>query len=254
MIYNEIDIYEFLNRYMGKDIIYVPNPGNVGDHVIAYSTMQIFDKIKLKYTVGDINGEYKNQVLFYGGGGNFIGIYDNCRNFMKRNYIENKIVILPHTIKDEDSILRELNNNVIIICREKVSYSYVYKLSKYKSNIYLSKDLALYLDVSKYKHIIGKGECNAFRIDKEKSSIKIPNNNIDLSLTLIDDKKDIKEMSIDMIKCISDYETINTNRLHIAIVSSLLGKKVNFYRNSYYKNKAVYEYSLIFFDKTKFIL
>ena len=33
-------------------------------------------------------------------------------------------------------------------------------------------------------------------------------------------------MSIDMIKCISDYETINTNRLHIAIVSSLLGKKV----------------------------
>ena len=117
----------------------------------------------------------------------------------------------------------------------------------------MSKDLALYLDVNKYKRIICKGECNVFRTDKEKSSIKIPCNNIDLSLTLIDDKKDIKEMSISMIKYISEYETINTNRLHVAIVSSLLGKNVNFYRNSYYKNKAMYEYSLFIFDKTKFI-
>jgi exopolysaccharide biosynthesis predicted pyruvyltransferase EpsI len=253
MIYNEIDIYEFLNRYIDKEIIYLPNPGNVGDHVIAFATMQIFDKIKLKYTLGDINREYKNRILFYGGGGNFIGIYDDCKHFVKKNYIHNKIVILPHTIKDEDSFIRELNNNVIIFCREKISYNYVYKLYKNKHNLYLSKDLALYLNLDKYV-IIGKGECNVFRTDKEKSSKKIPNDNIDLSLTLLDEEKDINEMVIDMIKYISNYETINTNRLHVAIISSLLGKNVNFYRNSYYKNKAVYDYSLYFFDKTKFIL
>ena len=93
MIYNEIDIYEFLNKYIDKEIIYIPNPGNVGDHVIAYATMEIFDKIKLKYTVGDINGEYRNQILFYGGGGNFIGMYDNCKNFVRKNYINNKILL-----------------------------------------------------------------------------------------------------------------------------------------------------------------
>ena len=253
MIYNEIDIYEFLNKYIDKEIIYIPNPGNVGDHVIAYATMEIFDKIKLKYTVGDINGEYRNQILFYGGGGNFIGMYDNCKNFVRKNYINNKIVVLPQTIKDEDSIIRQLNNNVIILCRERVSYSYVYRLSKYKSNIYLSKDLALYLDVDKYKNIIGKGECNLFRTDTEKTSIKMPYNNVDISLTLMDNKKNIKEMAISMIEYISEYDTINTNRLHVAIVSSLLGKNVNFYKNSYYKNKAIYEYSLFMFDKTKFI-
>ena len=117
----------------------------------------------------------------------------------------------------------------------------------------MSKDLALYLDVDKYKNIIGKGECNVFRTDKEKTSIKIPNNNVDISLKLIDDKKDIKEMAISMIEYISEYDTINTNRLHVAIVSSLLGKNVNFYRNSYYKNKEMFEYSLFLFYKTKFI-
>ncbi len=45
-----------------------------------------------------------------------------------------------------------------------------------------------------------------------------------------------------IFKYLSKYEVINTNRLHIAIVGSMLNKKVNFYNNSYYKNRAVYEY------------
>ena len=81
----------------------------------------------------------------------------------------------------------------------------------------------------------------------------MPYNNVDISLTLMENKKNIKEMAISMIEYISEYDTINTNRLHVAIVSSLLGKNVNFYKNSYYKNKAIYEYSLFMFDKTKFI-
>ena len=53
---------------------------------------------------------------------------------------------------------------------------------------------------------------------------------------------------------ISKYKVVNTNRLHGGIASSLLQKTVNLYPNSYWKNKAVYEYSLKDkYPKTKFI-
>ena len=44
--------------------------------------------------------------------------------------------------------------------------------------------MAFYLDVSKYKNILGKGTLNYFRIDGEKNKkikIKLPDDNIDLS-------------------------------------------------------------------------
>ena len=48
----------------------------------------------------------------------------------------------------------------------------------------------------------------------------------------------------DILDYINKYEVVNTNRLHGAIGGSLLNKRVNFYKNSYWKNKEMYEYSL----------
>ena len=47
-----------------------------------------------------------------------------------------------------------------------------------------------------------------------------------------------------MINFLEEYKVVNTDRLHVAILASLLGKEVNFYPNSYTKNEAVYNYSL----------
>lgn len=40
-----------------------------------------------------------------------------------------------------------------------------------------------------------------------------------------------------MINFLEEYKVVNTDRLHVAILASLLGKEVNFYPNSYYKMK-----------------
>lgn len=57
-----------------------------------------------------------------------------------------------------------------------------------------------------------------------------------------------------MINFLEEYKVVNTDRLHVAILASLLGKEVNFYPNSYYKNEAVYNYSLFNrYPKTCFI-
>lgn len=257
----EIDIITFLNTYKNKEIIYIPNPGNAGDSLIAYGTIQLFNKLKLNYIIGNINNIYKNQILFYAGGGNLVGLYGNCKKFINNNKTNNKIVLLPHTITKEDELIKDLNTNVIIICREKVSYDYVNNLINDKNNVFLSKDMAFYIKgLEKYKNIKGGGECNCFRTDSEKTQIKIPSNNKDLSKTLnkkgnTTDINIIKQVSLSIFDYLSKYETINTNRLHIAIAGSLLNKKVNFYSNSYYKNKAVYDYSIQnIYNKTLFIL
>ena len=47
-----------------------------------------------------------------------------------------------------------------------------------------------------------------------------------------------------MFEFLTRYDEVRTNRLHIAIAGALLGKRVKFYPNSYYKCEAVYRYSM----------
>jgi len=42
----------------------------------------------------------------------------------------------------------------------------------------------------------------------------------------------------------ANASTIITNRLHSAIIGAILGKNVELFRNSYHKNRSVWEYSL----------
>ena len=244
------DIRIFLSNYLNQEIIYIPNPGNAGDSLIAFGTIQIFNELGLNWKMGSFNDEYHNKTLFFAGGGNLVGLYKNCKKFIEKNKNDNKIIILPHTIKSEDKFLSSLNDDIIIFCREKTSYNYVLKVFKHKKNVYLSKDMAFYIkNLDKYNIIKGNGVCNAYRMDIEKTNINIPEDNVDLSHTLIktDNTKKIniiKDVSLSIFDYLSKFETINTNRLHIAIAGSLLDKNVNFYRNSYYKNKSVFEYSI----------
>lgn len=91
------------------------------------------------------------------------------------------------------------------------------------------------------------GVLNCFRTDREKTELALPEDNIDLSrfLSFGVFNETVSFLVTDqMLRFLRQYETIRTNRLHIAIVSALLDKKVDFYPNSYYKNKAVFEHSL----------
>jgi len=245
---NSIDISNFLKSI--GDFIYVPNPGNGGDALIALGTYTLFDDLRLNYEIGDINKKYYNKTLVYAGGGNLVGIYEECENFLIKNKDNNKIIILPHTIKDCDKLLHSLGNNIIIFCRERPSYNYVLKTFKYKKNVFLSKDMAFYIKInSMITWNKGNGIGNFFRLDKEKTNINIPVDNIDLPSKinynpLMNDKKLVFKTANDIFNTLNKYEIINTNRLHICIAGSFLNKKVNLYENSYYKNRAMYEYSI----------
>lgn len=89
---------------------------------------------------------------------------------------------------------------------------------------------------------------NAFRTDSEKTGVLIPVDNVDVSevLTLgVETRKMAYMASYYFLTFLNGYSVINTNRLHVCIGGALLGKKINFYPNNYFKCRAVYDYSLI---------
>jgi len=92
---------------------------------------------------------------------------------------------------------------------------------------------------------------NYFRNDGEKTKISHNNkkDNQDLSALINYDssminKELVNKTTYEILDNIYKYDIVNTDRLHGSIAGSLLNKKTTLYTNSYYKNKAVFEYSI----------
>ena len=260
-------IRDYLKKYTGKSIILMPFDGNSGDALILYGTISLLNDLNIDYKFGDINKDYNNEIILINGGGNLVGVYKDVKNIIKKYQDSNKVILLPHTIKDEDSLLKNLNKNTDIFCRELISYNYVKNIAKYPENIRLDHDMAFQIKkLNKIQELINNNNnndnnnktANCYRIDVEKTDIVIPEDNNDISSTIgeynqVKNTESNERVVKKFLNYLSNYDTINTNRLHVAIGSSLLDKHVNFYANNYYKNKAIYDYSIKNkYPKTKF--
>ena len=98
--------------------------------------------------------------------------------------------------------------------------------------------------------LLGRREIlRCFREDVETTRRTLPWDNVDLSKAIPHDgtarsPQAAAATSHEIFRLISEVDEIHTDRLHMAISGALLGKRVLLYPNSYYKNKAIYEYSL----------
>jgi exopolysaccharide biosynthesis predicted pyruvyltransferase EpsI len=55
------------------------------------------------------------------------------------------------------------------------------------------------------------------------------------------------------LRTIDHFDSVRTDRLHVAVAGALLGKDVEIYPNSYYKNRAMYEFSLSRYAHVRFV-
>lgn len=145
-------IDDFLLQFSGEKIAYFPNPGNAGDSVIAAATYQAFRRNNIEWHLPRHDlFDPKGKIIFYGGGGNLIATSTySARVVHKLNQRADRLVVLPHTIKNIDPILNELGNNVDLFCRERYSHAYV-KNSGTRANVYLADDMAFGLDLPALK-------------------------------------------------------------------------------------------------------
>lgn len=270
------DILKYLGAFRGQQVFYYSNPGNLGDCLIAYGNYLLFEKAGIRIRIlhersriPDLEGE----TVFMSGGGNLVSYYDASRNFLARIHrTAGRIVILPHTIRAHGDLIAQLADNSDIICRDAPSFKYVSAQAR-GCKVMLMHDTAfavsaaqvsarpqllpprplgkLVRHVWQVRHLpkpANPAVLNAFRTDYEKTDIPIPPDNIDISEALKPGTypRFMAGLGVRaMFAHMQGADTINTNRLHVCIAALLLNKMVNFYDNSYGKNKAIYEHSLL---------
>jgi len=255
------NLLNYLKKFQGKKILYRPNPGNLGDKIINLATKMMFDELKLDYVEVSGDQKVKKNTIIYGGGGNLVEYYQHCKNFLEINKEDNEIIILPHTINGHEDFIKSFGPNITIFCRDYNSYNYLKKINQ-KIQVFVSDDLAFFIQKSpliiprKYSYPNTDRTLNCFRTDCEKKSTNYPKNNIDLSM--VDpynlnpvDKKDTIAIN-KLLNYLTEFTDVHTDRLHIAIMATFLGRKVFLYHNSYWKNKAVYDCSLKKFPNIQF--
>lgn len=133
-----------------ETVYYCPNIGNAGDSLIALATFHLFRELNIKYqVVNPDNFEPIGKTFIYAGGGNLIKHYHRAREIIQKYHRHvKKLIILPHTIDDNEDLIKDLGSNVDIILREEISFERTRKLNT-KSNIMLMDDMAFSLNVQK---------------------------------------------------------------------------------------------------------
>ena len=275
---DKVCIRDYLNQFSNQRVIYKPNPGNGGDSVIASATYQLLGDCGVDYKIYRKGDDTNKAIVMYGGGGNLVELYTNARTFLQAHHQQvDKLILLPHTVEGNEDLLKELGSNTTIFCREPHSFEHVKKNST-KCEVLLADDLALSLDVNRIKSLSrvppisvrslysipqlilndmllknalaqfkGENVFNCFRVDPESATESLPEKNLDLSEILR--YKSYPRFVCDWITrsfilTLDQFENINTDRLHVGIVSGLLGKTTRLYPGNYYKNKAVFEFSI----------
>lgn len=275
-------IDSFLAQYKGKKVYLRSFAGNGGDALLLIAADVAFGKHGIRYRLADENILLDDEIVFIRGGGNLVKYYHHISDFIKQRCSNVKeLIILPHTISGHEDVLSQFDSRVTVFCREQVSFEYVQTFPNIL-NVHIADDMAFGLKVNELfpnlpplhrlirtatlRHIIGgvlKGKTSirhyiqkmggetlfAFRTDAERTGIKLPKKNIDVSevINLDPTMGDVDlafKTSAYIFRVINQYKSIQTNRLHVAIAALLLGKELFFHGNAYHKNKSVYNFSI----------
>ncbi len=264
---------------------YVSNPGNLGDALITAGLLCGLGRAwprhvpASKYT-GD------ERVIVYAGGGNLVGLYDDCERVIEHflRHEGGTFVLLPHTVRKCDSLIRRLDSRFTLYLRDLPSHEYVTSLNS-RVKCHLAHDLALMLDrgqaaqlmaqvpirlatsllrpggrfrhftraIHRFHRLAPRSlEVHLFREDAEARDTAngpsaLASDAFDLSALYVSPYRTCHEILLAaglLLRFINRYDTIHTDRLHVSIAAAILGKRVMLHDNCYGKNQDVFRMSL----------
>lgn len=273
-----------LSSFTGEKPLFVHNPGNAGDNLINLGTYRFFEKIGLNFERGQIDQIYPDRVLIYSGGGALVPHYDGSDLFFRRNHpVCKAMILLPHTVRTYSDMISEMDERCHLFVREENSYNFVASHIT-RANLYQSHDMAFMLDVPYIRNLnwhmsalLRKGllrpwivmllkfgmiaklkgpTLHAIRDDIEGQIAPTHPQNIDLSRMFATGDMDFPHCA-NAAKALSTviqaFQSVETDRLHISILATILGLQVRMYDNNYGKNYDVFSNSINgYFSKTNF--
>jgi exopolysaccharide biosynthesis predicted pyruvyltransferase EpsI len=274
------DLSDFLIQNKDKFITAVQPGGNNGDYLIYKGLNKRLKQLGIQYRDGVSKTAGRKNIILIQGGGNMGDLWGNGVSLLRKmiSGYTYPIIVAPQsyyfTVTNFSDVFKGVKREIHLFCRERSSYSILKKM-QLPSNvkIHVSDDTAFYMtkedfaDISPHQ-IEGKEGKEyvllCFRTDKESSLGDLGNMRskiTDIFQKILGDtnvgivEKDIS-ISIpfnDFVGYVKGAKVVVTDRLHVSILASILEKPVILFSNSYFKSKAVYEYSLKHFPYTKFV-
>ena len=264
------EIEALLSNYSGKPILYVPNPGNAGDALIAVGTFQAFGRAGVPFEVADETTDVEGRVVFLGGGGNLVPLYEDTARALARCIGRaSEVVLLPHTVRGHEATLARLDATCTVVCREPQSYAYV-RAASLRARTVLAHDMAFHLDVWALladSELAARGQTllderlagagldraglNALevadfsRLDREAPEAR-PSSLLDPSDMFAFGTGPVEAplAAFCFLMTLRQARRIETDRLHVGLAAAVLGIPCEMRDNNYGKNAAVFAHSL----------
>lgn len=262
------------------DVLYCPNPGNAGDALIVAATWQCFDRLGLRPRVTKPERFPKQAHIILAGGGNLVPPYRDISRALE-TCLERDVsscLLLPHTIRNNEALLRRLDGRFTLLCRDLTSLDHVRRHAPLARSLFVD-DMALGLDIEvllersrslqhrlsllldrqwlkrrrKWKRGLARhqpnteGTLEVLRSDVEANTTTPQLREMDLMQFYRsghENRPGCDQVSIDIIRLLGSAKRVLTDRLHIALPATLLGLQVEIMDNNYGKLSAVWKSSL----------
>lgn len=269
------DVWNCLESFRDETVVFVHNPGNAGDNLINLGTYKLFEAMGIRYENGTNSEVYPNRVIVYSGGGALVPHYEGAENFFRRNHpVCKALILLPHTIRMHADIISEMDERCHLFARETPSYEFVSQHIN-RAHLYMAHDMAFMLDKAYIENLrwdvsdlyrlgllrswitmIVKFNMIAKFKDKTLHSLRTdiesdtdPTHPLNYDMSIMFATADMrlapcKNVAKALFAVLPAFRLVKTDRLHIAIFSTILGLKVEMHDNNYGKNRDIYTHSM----------
>lgn len=246
-----------LTDFREQEVVALLNRGNRGDGLIHTGGRRLLVGTGVTarevHETDDLRGVKGDVLLVYGAGAMSRGTHTLPRLVTSIAPRFNQIVILPASFDLTEPAVRAFartwDKKYVVFCRELVSFDALRREGVTPKVILLGHDLAFHADVASWAARPGEGRAGLFRLDNEAAYGRLPTN-FDVCEDASRGSDREPEALLDFV---SRFAELHTDRCHGAISAAMMGRKVVFYRNSYFKNRAIYDHSLAGLPQVRFV-
>ena len=226
-----------------RELVFIPSPGNWGDALINVGTEQflaskgfaprILQRDKFLAVIDASPKSFENAVVIVGGGGGWCENWHSTRDFVEAiGTHAHNVIVLPTTY--ELPVRHSRRSNVTYLRRDNGGSKNVAPRSMF------CHDMAFFLDVDRLEPEPDAWRIKVFRGDKERSpKAHSTEPSVDISM-LGNSYHGVRPF----FQILSRFDVIHTDRLHVAIAGSMLGKRAVLMPGNYAKARDVWSSSL----------
>lgn len=259
-----------------RRIFYLPNSGNAGDALINMGFYSVAKKIGLAFEEITSNFNCENldreDLVILPGGGYIVPYWGaGSKTLQRLTTYRFPLLLLPQSVDGREEILSLLRPMDTLFLRERYSYDYAQSLDL-KCALSMDHDLAFSVEaadilsfgtifprpsirnfrkIARIGYHYGRsrfiGRLAAWRTDGESllREKKPKINDISLLTKFGTTNQEMNRCTAQwLLKTLSWYDVVETDRLHVCIACALVGTRVILHLNAYHKIKGVFEYSI----------